>query len=147
MPHSAILETLKLPNVEWLGQNGVQAAASFTSVEEEYWALKESLGLMDLSHRGKLLVRGKDAPRFLHGMVTNEVKAMPVGQGNYAFFLDVHGHIHADAHILRLDSQTYWIDTESQTAASVRQTLEKYIIADDVVIEDQTAALGCLALE
>ena len=147
MARGALLDKLALDSVEWAEQDGREVAASFGSVEEEYWALKESAGLMDLSHRGKLLIRGKDAPRFLHGMVTNEVKAMPVGQGNYAFFLDVHGHIHADAHILRLDAQSYWIDTESQTAATVRQTLEKYIIADDVVVEDQTAALGCLALE
>src|SRR5438876_216127 len=83
-----------------------------------------------LSRRGKLLVRGKDAPRFLHGMVTNEIKEMPVGQGRYAFFLDVHGHIQADARILRLDSQSYLLDTEMQRAEAVRQILDKYIIAD-----------------
>ena len=147
MARGALLDKLALSSVQWAEQDGREVASSFGSIEEEYWALKESAGLMDLSHRGKLLVRGEDAPRFLHGMVSNEVKAMPVGQGNYAFFLDVHGHIHADAHILRLDRQSYWIDTESQTVATVRQMLEKYIIADDVVIEDQTMALGCLALE
>jgi folate-binding protein YgfZ len=147
MVRGALLDKLALPGVQWAEQDGREVAASFGSVEEEYWALKESAGLMDLSRRGKLVVRGRDAPRFLHGMVTNEIKEMPVGQGKYAFFLDVHGHIQADAHILRLDSESYWLDTESQSVETVRQILGKYIIADDVVVQDQTAALGCLALE
>ena len=124
MPHSPLLDKLALPGIEWIEPEGLPIAANFgpapgtfpeaitSPVEEEYWALKESAGLMDLSFRGKLVVQGKDAPRFLHGMVTNEVKQMEVGRGNFAFFLDVHGHIQADARILRLDQQTYFVDAE-----------------------------------
>ncbi|MBI3934261.1 MAG: aminomethyl transferase family protein [Acidobacteria bacterium] len=147
MATSAVLEKLAVAEAQWMVQDGCKMPASFASVEEEYWALKESAGLMDLSHRGKLLVRGQDAPRFLHGMVTNEVKEMKPGRGNYAFFVDVHGHIQADASILRLDSDSYWIDCDRAHAETIRQTLEKYIIADDVEVVDQTAALACLAIE
>ena len=159
MSMSTVLDQAAAAAAQWMEQDGCQVPAHFGSgtaaipaalpaaLEDEYWALKESAGLMDLSHRGKLLVRGKDAPRFLHGMVTNEVKAMQPGQGNYAFLLDVHGHIQADTRILRLDADTYFIDCDRARAGTVRQTLEKYIIADDVEGVDQTAALACLAIE
>ncbi len=151
MPVSPLLEKLQQAGAQWSpGSDGAAAGAmpqSFGSVEEEYWAIKEAAGLLDLSHRGRLLVRGKDAPRFLHGMVTNEVKQMEVGQGNQAFFLDVHGHILAEARILRLDAASYLVDTEAQCVEAVRQTLQKHIIADRVAVEDQSAALGWLALE
>ena len=155
MPPSPLLELLQLPGIEWVEQDGCRVPASFAAapgavpgvIEEEYWALKESAGLMDLTHRGKLLVRGKDAPRLLHGMVTNEVKEMLVGHGNYAFFLDVQGHIQADARILRLDGQSYLVDLEPQRVETIRQILDKHIIADDVEVRDDTAALGLLALE
>lgn len=159
MSANAVLDNLgaipsRWPSVrpsQWMSRSGCQVPAHFGagpgSVEDEYWALKESAGLMDLSHRGKLLVRGKDAPRFLHGMVTNEIKEMPPGRGNYAFFVNVHGHIQADANILRLGADSYWIDCDRSLVETIRQTLEKYIIADDVEVVDQTASLACVAME
>ncbi|MBI2820031.1 MAG: aminomethyl transferase family protein [Acidobacteria bacterium] len=147
MSNSAVLDWLEFAASELIDLQGCRIPASFTSIEDEYWALKEAAGLMDLSHRGKLLVCGKDAPRFLHGMVTNEVKELQPGQGNHAFFLDVHGHIQADARILRLDADSFQIDCDRSRVDTVRQTLEKYIIADDVEVADQTAALACLAIE
>ena len=147
MSNSAVLDQLEFVASEWIELQGCKIPAAFTSVEEEYWALKESAGLMDLSHRGKLLVRGKDAPRFLHGMVTNEIKELPPGRGTYAFFLDVHGHIQADARILRLDAESFQLDCDRFRLGTIRQTLEKYIIADDVEVIDQTDAVACLAIE
>ena len=115
--------------------------------EEEYWALKESAGLIDLSHRGRLIVRGRDAARFLHGMVTNDVKALQPGRGMAAFFLNVHGHIQADARILRLDAETFWVDLDPHCVEPIRQSLEKHIIADDVEVVQPGAGQSCIAIE
>ena len=147
MSHCAVLDQLGLAPSQWIDLRGVQVPAAYSSVEEEYWALKEAAGWMDLSHRGKLLVRGKDAPRFLHGMVSNEIKELPPGRGTYAFFLDVHGHIQADARILRLDAESFHLDCDGFRLETIRQTLEKYIIADDVEVVDPPAAQSCLAIE
>jgi folate-binding protein YgfZ len=147
MSNSAVLDRLEVSPAEWAGTQHFPLPAVFTSVEEEYWALKESAGLMDLSDRGKLVVRGHDAPRFLHGMVSNEVKGLQAGQGNYTFFLDVHGHIQADARILRIDDVSFQVDCDRSRVDAIRQTLEKYIIADDVEVSDQTGALACVAIE
>jgi folate-binding protein YgfZ len=150
MPVSPLLEKLQQAGAEWQpGSDGAVAGdmpQSFGSVEEEYWAIKEAAGLFDLSQQGGLVVRGKDAARFLHGMVTNEVKQLEAGQGNQAFFLNVHGHILAGARILRLDATTYWVVTDAQCVATVRQTLQKHIIADRVAVEEPGAG-GWLAIE
>jgi folate-binding protein YgfZ len=134
MPQSALMELLQLP-------------AADSAPEEEYWALKEASGLIDLSHRGRLVVRGKDAARLLHGMVTNDVKALQPGRGMEAFFLNVQGHIQADARIFRLDDSTFWLDLEPSRVEVVRQILEKHIIADDVTVEATGPAAGCIAIE
>ncbi|HWP85747.1 MAG TPA: aminomethyltransferase family protein [Terriglobia bacterium] len=147
MTENIVLEQAGCVVVEWVTRYGARVPARFHSVEEEYWALKEAAGLIDLSHRGKLLVRGPDAPRFLHGMVSNEIKGLPPGRGNYAFFLNVHGHIQADARILRLDDNSFLIDCDRARLDTVRQILDRHIIADDVEIVDQTASLACLAVE
>jgi folate-binding protein YgfZ len=127
--------------------HGWEIAARFRSVEEEYEALHHGAGLIDLSHRGRLLVRGEDAPRFLHGMVTNEVKELAAGHGNYAFVLDPKGHILADARVLRLDAESYLVDCEPHLLEVIRKQLDDHIIADAVELEDQSAQLACLAVE
>lgn len=127
--------------------HGWKIAARFNSVEEEYDALHNGAGLMDLSHRGRLAVRGEDAPRFLHGMVTNEVKSLETGHGNCAFVLDPKGHILADARVLRLDAESYLVECEPQLLEVIRKQLDDHIIADAVELEGQSAQLACVAVE
>jgi folate-binding protein YgfZ len=127
--------------------HGWEIAARFGSGEEEYQALHGGAGLIDLSHRGRLLVRGEDTPRFLHGMVTNEVKELGVGKGNYSFVLDPKGHILADARVLRLDAESYLIDCEPHLLEVIQKQLDDHIIADAVELEDQSAQLACVAVE
>jgi len=132
---------------EFSVEGGVEIAATFGSVESEYWALKEAAGLIDLSHRGRLLVSGPDAARWLHGMTTNEVKNLPVGQGNHAMFLNAHGHILSDGRVFRFAEDRFLIDCDPQRAEAVRESMEKHIIADQVELRDVRSALACMAIE
>lgn len=147
MPRSPLFEKLKAAQAQFFDYQGWEIPSSFGSVEAEYWALKKGVGLLDLSYRGRLLVCGEDAPRFLHGMVTNEIKGLEVGRGNYAFVLDVHGHILAEARIFRLHAESYLIECEPQLTAVIREALDRHIISDVVELEDASASQGCLALE
>jgi len=147
MPKSPLFDEYAWQNPKLIDYHGWPIPASFGSVEEEYRALHHGAGLIDLSHHGRLLVHGEDAPRFLHGMVTNEVKNLAVGHGNYAFMLDPKGHILADVRVLRLDAESYLIDCEPQSLEVIRQQLDHHIIADAVELEDQTEHLACVAVE
>ena len=147
MPRSPLFGKLEASNARFVDYHGWEIPASFGSVEDEYWALQEAAGLADVSHRGRLVVRVEDAPRFLHGMVSNEVKELTPGCGNYAFVLDPHGHILADVRVLRLDAQSFLLDCEPQLSDVIRQQLDHHIIADAVELEDWSAQLACLALE
>src|SRR5450759_1689970 len=117
------------------------------SVESEYWALRREAGLMDLSHRGRILLRGEDAARFLHGMVSNDVQGLRPGAGQYTFLLNVHGHILADARIFRLDEQSFLLDCQTQSHDVIWQALEHHIIMDDVELEDLREPLCLFAVE
>jgi len=103
-----------------------------------YEALRENAAWIDLSARGKIRVTGEDAARLLHAMTTNNVKELADGAGLYAFFLTDKGRITADANIFRIGEE-FLLDTEPETAAKVYQHLDKYIIADDAYVTDETA--------
>jgi folate-binding protein YgfZ len=111
-----------------------------------YEALRTAAAWIDLSGRGKIRVSGEDNARLLHAMSTNDVKNLADGSGLYAFFLNDKGRIVADAYIYRL-SEVFMLDTEPEAVTTLREHLDRYIIADDVTLEDQTDALAAIGIE
>ncbi len=115
-------------------------------MEEGYRALREGAGWLDLSQRGKIVVRGEDRARLLHALCTNHIQQLRPGQGCYAFFLDAQGHILADAHVFCFEDH-FLVDSEPETASKLYAHLDRYIIADDVTLEEATSHLATVALE
>ncbi|MGI8959955.1 MAG: YgfZ/GcvT domain-containing protein [Bryobacteraceae bacterium] len=111
-----------------------------------YEALRESAAWIDLSARGKLRVSGEDRARLLHAMSTNHIHNLQHGDGLYAFFLTAQGRILADA-IIYNRGETLFLDTEPETSDKLRVHLDKYIIADDATVEDETGEWTAIGLE
>lgn len=111
-----------------------------------YEALRQSAAWIDLSTRGKIRVTGKDRARFLHAMSTNDVKNLALGNGLYAFFLDNKGRILVDTYIYNF-GESLFLDTEPETGGKLRDHLNKYIIADDVHLRDETSEWAAIGLE
>ena len=87
--------------------------------------------------RGKIRATGEDRARLLHAMTTNQVETLQPGEGCYAFFLNAQGRILADVNLLCFEDH-FLLDTEPETRTKVFEHLDRYIIADDVTLEDQT---------
>jgi aminomethyltransferase len=115
-------------------------------MEEGYRALREGAAWLDLSGRGKIVVRGEDRVRLLHALCTNHIQALRPGEGCYAFFLDAQGHILADAHVFCFEDH-FVVDSEPETASKLYAHIDRYIIADDVTLEEATSRLATIALE
>ena len=111
-----------------------------------YDALRTGTAWLNLSTRGRIYATGEDRARLLHALVTNHVQQLKPGEGCYAFFLDAQGHIHADVNLLCFEDR-FLLDTEPETRIWVSRHLDKYIIADDVTLEDVSESLACLAVE
>ena len=111
-----------------------------------YEALRSHAAWLDLSARGKIRVTGEDRARLLHAMSTNDVQNLAAQEGLYAFFLTAQGRILADAYLYNLEDSLL-LDTEPETGAKLRDHLDKYIIADDVTLEDETSQWAAIAIE
>jgi folate-binding protein YgfZ len=111
-----------------------------------YAALRESAAWLDLSGRGKIRLTGEDRARLLHAMTTNHVQQLKPGQGCYAFFLTAQGRILADANILCRE-EDFLLDVQPELREKLYQHLDKFIIADDVTLEDLTDQFPTIAIE
>jgi folate-binding protein YgfZ len=111
-----------------------------------YEALRSRSAWLDLAGRGAIVVTGEDRARLLHAICTNNVQQLKPGEGCYAFFLNAQGRILADATIFCREDHLL-LDTEPETRASLYQHIDKYIIADDVMLEDVSDRMTAIALE
>jgi folate-binding protein YgfZ len=111
-----------------------------------YSALREHAAWLDLSSRGKIRAVGEDRARLLHAMTTNDVQGLKPGQGCYSFFLNAQGRILGDANLLCFEDH-FLLDTEPETRQKLLDHLNRFIIADDVTLEDETERVGTIAVE
>ncbi len=111
-----------------------------------YEALRNTCAWINLSTRGKIRVTGDDRARLLHAMTTNQVQDLQPEQGVYAFFLNAQGRILGDAVIYCL-KESLLLDTEPETRQKIYDHLDKYIIADDVMLVDETELWAEIGVE
>jgi folate-binding protein YgfZ len=111
-----------------------------------YEALRNRAAWLDLSTRGKIKLTGEDRARLLHAMTTNHIQQLTPGSGCYAFFLNDKGRVLADANVL-CRPDYFLLDVEPETRQPLYQHLDRFIIADDVTLEDITDATATIAIE
>jgi glycine cleavage system T protein len=128
---------------EWFGR---ELPARFADPGLEYQAIRSGIGLIDLSYRGIVELAGKDGTRFLNGMVTNDVKSLKAGAGQYAAMLSVHGKLIADMRIYAIDDR-YWLDLHQELVPKVMQAIDRHLVADRVEVRDRRADFALLTLQ
>lgn len=100
---------------------------------------------LDLSDRAKLRLTGADRLRFLNGQVSNDMRLATAKQSVYTGVMTIKGKLCADAFVHAADGALL-LDAPGELRESLAARLERYIIADDVQIEDATDALGLFHL-
>src|SRR5947209_2916545 len=123
--------------------SGVESAAAFGEVGEEFDALRSGCGIYDLGWRAKLIASGPDRVRWMHGMVTNNIKDLPLNRGTYNFLLNAQGRIQGDLYIYNRGDYLL-IDTDANQSEKLREIFNKYIIMDDVEISDASEKLTAI---
>ena len=129
--------------VEWFGW---EVAEDFGDPAREYASVRQKAAVFDLSYATKLNVTGRDRVRYLHSMLSNDIKGLKSGTGCYATLLTHQGHIESDLFVYAL-AESLLLEAGPAGANRFLATLQKYIVADAVVIEDRTHDLAILSLQ
>lgn len=112
----------------------------------QYEAVRERVGLFELTSRGKAAATGPDRVSFLHAMISNDVERLPEMQGRYATLLTAQGKIVSDLYVYKLRDQVL-LDLEAEALAKTVDTLRRYIIMDDVDLRDVSPQWAHLSLQ
>src|SRR5262245_48147400 len=99
--------------------------------EQEYRAARDGCVMYVADFRRLVTVSGADRVTFLHGMLSNDVKALRAGDGTYAALLTQQGKIVSDLRVYT-DDDRLLLDVPVERTDAVVAALEKFIVADDV---------------
>ena len=125
---------------------GCRLPERFTATADECRATRAVAGVFDRADRVHLTANGRDAKDFLHRMLSNDVNGLAPGQGCYAALLNPQGQMMADVTALVMPDHIL-LETDISAFERAKVTLEKFIIADDVTVEDRSQHLAALSVE
>lgn len=112
----------------------------------EYKAVRENVGIIDLSSRGKLKLSGKDHLKFLQGMLSNDIVKLEESQGMSATILTVKGRMVADMKVYK-DKDSVLIDLEPGLNQKVADLLTKFRLSYKADIEDLSENIGVISIQ
>jgi aminomethyltransferase len=128
----------------WKDWAGYCAVCSYdTSHEREYFAFRETAGLLDVSPLFKYEVTGPDATRLLSRMMTRDVSNLKVGRVAYSCWCDDAGRVVDDGTVARLDEDHYRVTAADPSL----HWLEDCGRGMNVRLEDSSRRLAALALQ
>lgn len=110
---------------------GALASSVYSTLDAELAALTVGAGVFDLGYRSALRITGADRVRWLNGMVTNTIKALPEWRGNYSFVLNAQGRIQGDCNVF-CAPDTLFFETSLAQMPHLTTHFRRYIIMDKV---------------
>lgn len=117
----------------------------FPNTAAEHRAVRDNVGIYDMSSFGKLRIEGPDAEAFLNHVAGGDM-SVPPGKIVYTQFLNARGGIESDVTVTRLDETAYLVVTPAMARLADQTWLRRHRGDYRVVITDVTAAEGVLAV-
>jgi aminomethyltransferase len=127
----------------------------YTSIVEEHQAVRNNVGIFDISHMGQLIVDGAGACEWLNTMLTNNVDKLDVSMGQYTFLLNERGGIIDDLIIYRIGSQEFLLvvnagrtDEDFAWLQDHLPSVEAAVSAESAVhLTNRSANFGAIAIQ
>src|SRR5437763_6337836 len=125
----------------------------YTSIVEEHQAVRNNVGIFDISHMGQLIVDGTGAREWLNTMLTNNVAKLDLGTGQYTFLLNKSGGIIDDLIVYRIDGQKFLLVVNAARTDEDFAWLQKHLkewrsleTAAPCEITNRSADFGAVAI-
>jgi aminomethyltransferase len=119
----------------------------YGSILEEHRAVRERVGLFDLSHMGELYVEGPDAGAALAAALVTDPPSLAIGRAHYSMICAPSGGVIDDLIVYRLAETQFLVVANAGNAAVVSDTLAERLGRFKAVLDDRSLATGLLAVQ
>ena len=102
----------------------------YTSISDEHQAVRNNVGVFDISHMGQLIASGPNAREWLNRMLTNNVDKLEVRAGQYTFLLNQNGGIIDDLIVYRIEPEKFLLVVNASRTDEDFAWLQAHILPD-----------------
>jgi aminomethyltransferase len=120
----------------------------YTGIVEEHRAVRDNIGIFDISHMGQLIVDGRGACEWLNAMLTNNVDKLEAGTGQYTFLLNERGGIIDDLIVYRISEGKFLLVVNAARAEEDFAWLQGHLRGVNAVrLTNRSADFGGVAIQ
>ena len=121
----------------------------YTSIVDEHQAVRNAVGMFDISHMGQFIVSGDGARDWLNDMLTNNVAKLDVGQGQYTLLLNDNGGVIDDLILYRIGEAKFLLVVNAAKIEEDFAWLEGHLkeVPSPCQLKNRSADFGGVAIQ
>ncbi len=96
-------------NARLIDFGGWEMPVQYTSITDEHLAVRNAAGIFDISHMGEVTVSGAAAADFLNHLLTNDIRKLAPGEGQYTLMCNERGGVIDDLYAYKLSEGVYFL--------------------------------------
>jgi len=130
---------------------GWEMPVQYTSIVDEHNAVRNAAGMFDISHMGEVTVSGAAAVEFLNRILTNDIRKLTPGLGQYTLMCNEQGGVIDDLYAYQLSAGVYLLVINASRidpdVAWLKAQHEKFSGRDDVRLTDASHNYSAVAVQ
>ena len=132
---------------------GFEMPVMYSSIKEEHLAVRNSVGIFDVSHMGRMWIEGQDAEKFLNYIVPRDLSKTAVGRASYTFMLNEQGGFRDDLVFERVEENKWLLVWNAGNLEKIRKWILtllstiNYFTKLDVTLTDISQSSAMFALQ
>lgn len=125
---------------------GYEMPITFSSIKEEHHAVRENVGMFDVSHMGEIRIEGPDAAQSVQHLVTNDVSKIQIGQAQYNLLCLPNGGVVDDLLVYRLEDNVFWLVVNASNIDKDIAHIRQYVTGN-VTVTNESDEYGQIAIQ
>lgn len=125
---------------------GWEMPVQYTGVLEEHRAVRQAVGLFDVSHMGEIVVCGRDAEAYLQRLTPNDISRLTPGRAHYSGLLTERGTYIDDLLVYRLEQNEFLVVVNAANTPTDFSWMQGHL-SGEVTLENASDRYALLALQ
>jgi hypothetical protein len=125
---------------------GWSMPVQYTGILDEHYAVRNGLGVFDISHMGQFFAEGPQARDWLNTLLTNNVERLAVGECQYTFLLNEQGGVIDDLIVYRVGDDRYLLVVNASKVDEDFAWMRSHL-RTDVELRDESSSFAGLAVQ
>jgi aminomethyltransferase len=130
---------------------GWEMPVQYSSIVDEHLAVRKAAGIFDISHMGEICVSGPSAEAFLNRTLTNDIRKIAVGQGQYTLMCNERGGVVDDLYVYRLGVEEYLLIVNASRIDAdwdwIQEQYESGAVSGEIRIKNVSDEFGAVAIQ